>query len=178
MARKSLKSNKARIAKQRREIKVAQARKPWRVAGVAFCLGAIVTAGAFVLTPLGAWCVTSDNTASASATKGNDKPQMGAKKKARRRPDPEELARLARASAARNRRDKKTEKKKDPLAELRRIEAINASNRALLNRHTAHRPGSTGSHVHPHQPTTHQPPGAPKPVIPTHNPTAAHLPRQ
>jgi len=44
MARKSLKSNKARIAKQRGEAKAAQARKPWRVAGAAFCLGVVITA--------------------------------------------------------------------------------------------------------------------------------------
>ena len=56
MARKSSKSNKARITKQRRQAKAAPSRNPWLIAGVAFCLGVIVTAGAFAWTPLGAFC--------------------------------------------------------------------------------------------------------------------------
>jgi len=44
MARKSSKVNKARIAKKRRETRAAQGRKPWRIAGIAFCLGTIITA--------------------------------------------------------------------------------------------------------------------------------------
>lgn len=168
MAGKSLKSNKARIAKQRRQGKAARARKPWRIAGIAFCLGAIVTAGAMAFTPLGRLCIAGDNAAAASATKDDNKPQRGARPQP---PDPEQLARIAQGRAARNRGGKDTENKKDPLAELRRIEAINARNRSLLNRHTAHRPGPMGSHDHPRQPTTHQPPGVPRPVMPTHNPT-------
>ena len=178
MARKSLKSNKARIAKQRRGIKVAQARKPWRIAGAAFCLGAIVAAGALVLTPLGAWCVTGENAGTASTVKCSHETQAVAGNKGSQPPGPEELARLVQAGAARNRRGEETESKKDPMAELRRIEAINARNRALLNPHTVRPPGSTGSHVHPHQPATPQSSGVPKPVIPTHNPTAAHGRRQ
>lgn len=178
MARKSLKSSKARTTEQRHEDKAARTTKPWRITGSAFCLGAIVMAVAFVLTPLGAWCVTHYEPMVISVTKCDHKPQGAGRNKGSCPPDPEELARLAQRRAAQNRRGKKAEKKKDPLAELRRIEAINARNRALLNRHAVHRPGSTASHVHPHQPTTHQPPGVPKPVIPAYNPTAAHLPRQ
>ncbi len=73
MARKSLKSNKARIAKHRRENKAARDKKPWTMMGVAFGLGVIITAGAFVLTPIGVLCVTSDKTPAASVSKDRDK---------------------------------------------------------------------------------------------------------
>lgn len=39
---------------------------------------------------------------------------------------------------------RRSQKKQDPLADLRRIEAINARNRALLNQRTARPPGPTG----------------------------------
>ena len=124
MASKSLKSNKARITEERREDKAAQATKPWRI-GVAFCLGALVMAVAFVLTPLGAWCVTHYEPTAISVTKCDHRP--------------EELARLAQARAAQNSRSRKAEKRKDPLAELRRIEAINAQNRRMMEQRTAPR---------------------------------------
>ena len=38
MARKSLKSNKARVTKEPCEVKAAQAKKPLRVTGIAFCI--------------------------------------------------------------------------------------------------------------------------------------------
>ena len=172
MASKSVKSNKARIAKQRRETKAARAGTSWRIVGVAFCLGVIVTAGAFVLTPLGVWCVTDDNPSVASATKNGGKPQADADNEGARQPDPDELLRLAQAHAARDKMSRKTEKAKDPLAELRRIEEINARNRRIMTQRT-----TPGGHLHPHPspsqptgPTARQPqqPSIPGSVSPSH----------
>ena len=159
MARKSLKSNKTQTTEDRREDKAVRTTKPWRPAGIAFCLGAIVMAAAFVLTPLGAWCVTHYEPAVISVTKCDHKPQTHAKDKGSRPPDPEQLARLAQASAARNRRGKEAKNKKDPMAELRRIEAINARNRRMMEQRTAlpGHPSLRPTMPQPHHPATPRP---------------------
>ena len=153
MARKSLKSNKARITKEPCEVKAAQAKKPLRATGIAFCLGALFMAGAFVLTPLGDWCFTHYEPTAITVTKCDHKPQGAGRNRGSRPPDPETLARLAQGRGARDSRSKskKAEKRKDPMAELRRIEAINAQNRRLMEQRTA-LPG----HRRP-QPTAPQP---------------------
>jgi len=155
MARKNLKSNKARITEDRREDKAVRATKPGRIAGiVAFCLGAITMAVAFVLTPLGAWCVTHYEPAVISVTKCDHKPQTAAKNKRSQPPDSEELARLSRA-----RRSRKVEKRKDPMAELRRIEEINARNRRMMEQRTAlpGHPSPRPTVPRPHHPATPRP---------------------
>jgi hypothetical protein len=155
MASKNLKSNRTRITEDRREDKTTRAAKPWRRVSIEFCLGVAAMAVAFVLTPLGSWCVTRYEPTVISVTKCDHKPQPAAMNRASQRPDPEELARLAQARVAQGGRSRKSQKPKDPLAELRRIEAINAQNRRMMTHRTA-APG----HAHPHpQPTVPQPPG-------------------
>jgi hypothetical protein len=155
MASNSLKSNKTRITEARREDKTTRAAKPWRRVSIEFCLGVAAMAVAFVLTPLGSWCVTRYEPTVISVTKCDHKRPAAAMNRASQRPDPEELARLAQARGAQGGVSRKSEKPKDPLAELRRIEAINAQNRRMMIHRTA-APGH--AHSHP-QLIAPQPPG-------------------
>jgi hypothetical protein len=171
MASKSLKSNKARIAKQRRRAKAAGVRNPWPIAGIAFCLGAIVTVVVFVWTPLGALCIASDKTPATSVSKDPDKPatpnateanklaagpivKPGDRKKRPAIPEPGDPAGAGNG-------------KNDPLAELQRVREINERNRKLMEAAAARRGRP--------QPSNPLVPKPPKPIIPGHNPS---LPKQ
>ena len=171
MASKSSKSNKARIAKQRRQAKAAPPRNPWPIAGVAFCLGAIVTAGTFVWTPLGALCFAKDSTPTTSVSKDRDK---GAA------PTTTDANKLAAGPIADTDKQPKRpavpgpgdpagadKSKSDPLAELQRVRQINERNRKLMEAAAARRGQS--------QTPNPLVPRPPKPIIPGQSPS---LPKQ
>jgi len=165
MARKSLKADKARIAKKRREAKGARDKKPWTMMAIAFGLGMIVMAGAFVLTPLGALCVRSDKTTAASVSKDGDKAVIRGDANANKG-DAGPLAKTGdkgKRPVVRDPGDSAGVGGNEALAELRRVREINARNRNLMEA-AARRAG---------QPQAPKPlvPQVPKPTIPGQHPT-------
>jgi len=172
MARNSLKANKARIAKKRREAKAAQGKgkRPWTMMGVAFGLGMIVTTGAFVLTPLGALCITNDKTPAVSVSRDRDKAVVQGDGNANKG-DAGPLAKTGdqpKHPTVPGPGDPPGAGKNDPLAELQRVREINARNRKLMEA-AAGRAG---------QPPTPKPPvpQVPKPTIPGRNPAPLRQP--
>lgn len=174
MASKNVKSSNARITEERREGRAAQAKKPWRKVSIEFFLGAMVMAAAFILTPLGPWCVTHYEPMVISVAKCDHKPQAAAKNKGSQQPDPDAMLKLAQARAAQGQdgRNRKTEKAKDPLAELRRIEEINARNRRMMTQRTVRRGYASPQPTvpQPYSPAIPQPhqPAIPRPAVPAH----------
>jgi hypothetical protein len=177
MMSKSLKSHTAPVVGERRKDQAPRGIKSWLRVGIEFVMGALVMFLVFILTPLGALCVPRDASSVIVMAREKLQPPALAKSDGARSPDPDELLRRAQAQAAKGRQSKKPEKVKDPLAELRRIEEINARNRSMMARRTG-LPGQSHSHSHPHpqpgvrrpQPAVPQPyqPVSPRPVAPVY----------